>query len=75
MQKIMRKINNSKSKEAFKPWEENDKKRLKVLRNKDKWECARCQNQTFIIVNNDVDFPFFECICSQCGCIHIRRWE
>ena len=62
----MGKINN---KDA---WSEGDLKRLKSLKNKDKWECSRCQNQTFVIYEVS-DFPFFDCICSQCGCIHIRK--
>jgi len=62
----MGKINN---KDA---WLEKDKEKLKSLKNKDKWECARCQNQTFILFETS-DFPFFDCICSQCGCLHIRK--
>jgi hypothetical protein len=63
---MMEKINKEDS------FDKADKERLKSLRNKDKFECAKCANQTFILVGV-WDFPFFDCICSQCGCLHIRR--
>ena len=64
---MMEKINKEDSFEA------RDLERLKSLRNKDKFECARCANQTFILVGGTCDFPFFDCMCSQCGCLHIRQ--
>ena len=51
---------------------ESDKKRLQSINKRDKFECCRCKNQTFILYEVS-DFPFFDCICSQCGCLHIRR--
>ena len=60
------------SKETKKKIADFYKVNLKELRNKDKWECIACQNQTFILYECS-DFPFFDCVCSQCGCIHIRR--
>ena len=50
--------------------DERGKERLKDAR--DKMECANCRNQTFILTNVS-DFPFFDCICSKCGSIYIRK--
>ena len=64
---MMGKIN-----KAFEPFMKDYKETLKSLKNKDKFECAACQNQTFILYECS-DFPFFDCICSQCGCLYINR--
>jgi len=46
--------------------DERGKQRLKDLKHKDKFTCANCLNQTFIL-NETYDFPFFDCVCSKCG--------
>lgn len=50
---------------------ERGKQRLADIKNRKKYECANCRNQTFLLVPMS-DFPFFDAICSKCGSIHIR---
>jgi hypothetical protein len=48
------------------------KERLKTLDKRENIECCLCKNQTFIL-NQNSDFPYFDAICSKCGCISLRR--
>jgi hypothetical protein len=47
-----------------------DMERLKSIDKNENISCLRCKNQTFIL-NACSDFPFFDTICSQCGCIRL----
>ena len=48
-----------------------NKQRLKDTKKQDKITCLNCDNQTFILPKHR-DFPFFDAVCSKCGCIEVK---
>lgn len=56
--------------------EDHNKERLKdVKKDTDRQHiCVNCKNNLFYLWGH-VDFPYFDAICSKCGCIDIVKPE